>query len=877
MSQGNSGGPNLENFFMAAAGVIVGFAAVVWFTGGLAGFLFGGGWPSASVGEAPLTLVRLFAHLGNPAAAWPAPAGRQVPGAFAFYFTFVALVAFFGGGGYYLFRRVRELVTGNGRGALGQENSSWARRGSLKALHVNSAEKGRMVLGKASGQLIATEPRQSVIVMGPTQSGKTTGLAVPAILEWEGPVIATSVKNDLSRDTMSWRERQGEVWVYDPTESTSLPASTWSPLDGARDWQGAKRIASWLVGASQGGDGKSGLNDAQFWYTAAGKLLAPHLFAAAANGYTMADVVRWIDTQEDFELRALLQAAGVPEAIVAAEASWNREERARSSIYTTAEVVIEAYSDPTVLDSARTSDIRASKFLDGGNHTLYVCAPGHEQDRLRPVFSTILKQFITAAYEKSLANGGVPMDPPLLIVLDEAANIAPLKDLDAIASTAAGHGIQLMTVWQDLAQINARYGDRAQTVVNNHRAKVVLSGISDTSTLDYVSRLIGSEDVRQLSKTRDGQGSQSTTESRADKNLAPSDVLRRIRQNEGVLIYGALLPSRLLLRPWYKIKELKQKAEATPIGSRVRASAVNGSNSNNANSGSNDGGGNSGAGMDAAYREILGDGFEDDTLNTPFPGGASGANAAGANTSGARRWDPTAKPSYDPYAPPAARMGDLPADPYAQPANGLGAYTFDPDNDPFADLFADLPALPEDVDGLYGPGAAQDVRAASPFDEPTSFNTDVAPRAASQRYGASSPPPMTSPPMTPPPLNSSGNAAPPPPPPPPRSRSQSRSQSRRAPAARNDAPGARAWGALGKKTPFPPPGDDSSPAGQSGEDAPTSGNSDAGSDVAGSSDTETFKPNTADLFGLSGSGDLENLDSLDRLDESDSESEDSER
>jgi type IV secretion system protein VirD4 len=386
-------------------------------------------------------------------------------------------------------------------------------------------------------------------VLGPTQSGKTTGLAVPSILEWEGPCIATSVKNDLAQDTLGWRERQGSVWVYDPTATTGLEMSTWSPLDGAREWSGAKKIASWLTSASKSG-GK-GLSDGDFWYSAAGKLLAPHLFAAAANGYTMADVVRWIDTQEEFEVRSLLQATGVEEAITAAEASWQREDRAKSSIYTTAEVVIEAYSEPTILESAKTSEIRTSKFFDGGHHTLYVCAPSHEQDRLRPVFSTLLKQFIRAAYDF-----GKRLDPPLLIVLDEAANIAPLDDLDSIASTCSGLGIQLLTVWQDLSQINARYGDRANTVVNNHRAKIVLSGISDPTTLDYVSRLVGSEEIRSESSTIDGSGSKSRTISTQDKNLAPSDVVRRIKQNEGLLVYGALLPARLKLRPWYKSKRL---------------------------------------------------------------------------------------------------------------------------------------------------------------------------------------------------------------------------------------------------------------------------------------------------------------------------------
>lgn len=543
------GDKGLENLALGALGVIVGIGMVFWFTGVVAARIRGGTTVSGP-GAVPQIIAGVVSDPMNPGNGWPS-AQDQIPGAFTYWFVFIILVGAGAVAGYYIYKLFKEGFDGGSKkGGLGGKQTQWAKKGDIRSLVVRGPEPGRLILGTVNGTLVATEQRHSVIVLGPTQSGKTTGLAVPSILEWSGPVIATSVKNDLAQDTLGWRERQGSVWVYDPTATTGLEASTWSPLDGAREWSGAKKIAKWLTDASKSG-GKGGLSDGDFWYAAAGKLLAPHLFAAAANGYTMSDVVRWIDTQEEFEVRSLLQATGVEEAITAAEASWQREDRAKSSIYTTAEVVIEAYSEPTVLNSARTSEIRTSRFFDGGHHTLYVCAPSHEQDRLRPVFSTLLKQFIRAAYDF-----GKRLDPPLLIVLDEAANIAPLDDLDSIASTCSGLGIQLLTVWQDLSQINARYGDRANTVVNNHRAKIVLSGISDPSTLDYVSRLVGSEEVRSESSTIDGSGSKSKTISTQDKNLAPSDVVRRIKPNEGLLVYGALLPARLKLRPWYKSKRL---------------------------------------------------------------------------------------------------------------------------------------------------------------------------------------------------------------------------------------------------------------------------------------------------------------------------------
>jgi type IV secretory pathway TraG/TraD family ATPase VirD4 len=139
---------------------------------------------------------------------------------------------------------------------------------------------------------------------------------------------------------------------------------------------------------------------------------------------------------------------------------------------------------------------------------------------------------------------------PALFVIDEAANIAPLPDLAQLASTARGVGIQLVTIWQDFAQLQARYGTFAPTVINNHRAKVVLSGVSDTPTLDYLSRLIGEEAVTETSETRDNDGSvHSRTQSTRYRPLAAPAALRQTDIGTGVLVYGNLHPAQLTLRP----------------------------------------------------------------------------------------------------------------------------------------------------------------------------------------------------------------------------------------------------------------------------------------------------------------------------------------
>jgi type IV secretion system protein VirD4 len=435
----------------------------------------------------------------------------------------------------------------------------WAGRGDLRSLVVRAPVAGRLTVGVACRRLVAAEAGHSLLVVGPTQSFKTTGLAVPALLEWQGPVVAASVKGDLVHDTVGWRRGRGKVWVYDPTASTGLETARWSPLAAAETWPGARRTADSLVEAGRTSPGS--LTDGDFWYATAAKLLAPLLLAAAVSGRTMADVVGWVDDQQTDEVVDALEAAGQHEALRALRASWGRDERQRSAVYTTTETVIEVFADPAVAASAvpGTNDVDPVGLLEADN-TLYLCAPAHEQRRLRPLFSGLVTRVVDAAYDRA-ARRGRPLDPPLLVILDEAANIAPLADLDVLASTAAGHGIQLVTVWQDLAQLQARYGPKAGTVVNNHRAKLFLAGIADPATLEHASTLIGEAEMQTASTTVDGsRKATSTTRAATYRRLAPPDSLRRIDPGSGVLISGHLPPVRLALRPWYRNPELRRRS-----------------------------------------------------------------------------------------------------------------------------------------------------------------------------------------------------------------------------------------------------------------------------------------------------------------------------
>ena len=575
-----------------AASLLAVAPGVVFVTGGMLALASTGRIREAQLHNGPALLVSVALHAGSPRRGWPPPVRSLLPGSSWVDLGLAAAALGLTAAGASASRRrgygkERAFALGRGgksalqarapgplrssgalpgvlaRGLGSSSTPGWARARELRALLVPRSPGDRIVIGRLGspgrerGRLVAAERGQSLLVVGPTQCGKTSGLAIPAILEWDGPVLATSVKGDLLRETHEWRRRLGEVWCFDPTRSLGVAGESWSPLAAASTFAGARRVASALCSVARSDGG--GLEDAGFWYSHAEKLLAPLLFAASSAGCSMGDVVRWLDTEEVGEVMLALELAGDPVALRAARACLLREERQRASVYATTETVVAAFADPEVMAATAASEIDPAALVSGSSATLYCCAPARAQERLAPVFTALVREVLDAAFDRATRTGR-PLDPPLLVVLDEAANVAPLSDLDRIAATAAGHGVQLVTVWQDLAQVEARYGRRWATVANNHRAKLVCSGISDPLTLDHLSGLIGEEARGETSRSVGQDGHWTRTDSVAWRPMASPAWLRRLPIGACVLVYGNLPPARLALRPHYSSGDLASRA-----------------------------------------------------------------------------------------------------------------------------------------------------------------------------------------------------------------------------------------------------------------------------------------------------------------------------
>jgi type IV secretion system protein VirD4 len=498
-----------------------------------------GEWPHLSLGEGIGGTIRVIADgaWSDPASAYPAAVAKRMPGARLWWATGGAFLVAIAAVVVVLVTRVeplaaREVLGRRPYDLRGAHPRPWARPRDVRV----GRRTGGFAVGSLDGRRVFTDEEAHVAVVAPTRAGKTTRCVIPWLLDHRGPAIVTSTKRDVLEATAGARGRIGRVWVYDPLRDDS---ASWTPVEGCENWSYSLRQAQWLADATQQGDSEI----ASYWRGEAAKLLAPLLHAAALDGRGISEVLAWVDRQEVREPATVLAAAGAGAAGQQLRAVAALDPRNKGTTYMSAGSVLSAYRFPEVLDSAHPG-LTAAAFLDGAPHTLYIVAAERHQRLLAPLIVGLLSSLVHSAMD--LAG---PDDKPsrrLRLLLDEAANIAPIHDLPRILAQAGGHGIRVATMWQSLSQVRERYGEGANSVLENSTAKLFLGPVTDEATRSYVGGLLGDY-----------------ADERRPKSTAAA--LQQLGRDRALLVEGDRLPAVVTLRAWWRDRRLRRRGEVAPI------------------------------------------------------------------------------------------------------------------------------------------------------------------------------------------------------------------------------------------------------------------------------------------------------------------------
>ncbi|GHH29443.1 hypothetical protein Srubr_38320 [Streptomyces rubradiris] len=413
----------------------------------------------------------------------------------------------------------------------------------------------------------------AVAIMAP-RSGKTTSLAIPSILNAPGPVLLTSNKaaGDAYTATLDARATVGRVWSMDPQQIAHAAREMWwNPLADAKTLDGAGRLAGHFlaasVDASQQGD---------FWSKAGSNILSQLFLAAALDDRPITDVMQWLAFPADRTPLDILRDHQFTAVAAQLKGTVEGPPETRDGIYETARQYAAALLNSEiaawVTPQKDVPEFRPSEFVTSTD-TLYLLSKdgGGGASALIAACADSVMRAATAQAERA----GGRLDPPMLAILDEAANVCKISDLPDLYSHLGSRGIIPITILQSYRQGQKVWGDAGMDAMwSAATVKVIGSGIDDPDFADKLSRLIGDHDVATTS-TSTSESGKSTSVSMRQERILPADAIRALPKGTALLFATGMRAAMLDLRPWYAEPGAGELAAASARASKaITARAV---------------------------------------------------------------------------------------------------------------------------------------------------------------------------------------------------------------------------------------------------------------------------------------------------------------
>lgn len=425
-------------------------------------------------------------------------------------------------------------------------------RPSLKDADRIAASDTGILLGNLQGT--RTEIRMgyedvAVAIMAP-RSGKTTSLAIPSILAAPGAVLLTSNKaaGDAYTTCFDARCKVGRVWSMDPQQIAHAPRTMWwNPLSDAKSLEGANRLAGHFLAASV-----EGSQQGDFWSKAGSNILAQLLLAAALDNRPITDVMQWLAFPADRRPLDILRDHGFTSVAAQLKGTVEGPPETRDGIYETARqyasALLSADIAAWVTPQKDVPEFRPAEFV-ASTDTLFLLSKdgGGGASALIAACADSVMRAATARAERT----GGRLDPPMLAILDEAANVCKISDLPDLYSHLGSRGIIPITILQSYRQGQKTWGDAGMDAMwSAATIKVIGSGIDDPDFADKLSRLIGDHDVETKS-TSISESGKSTSISMRQERILPADRIRALPKGTALLFATGLRAAMLDLRPWY--------------------------------------------------------------------------------------------------------------------------------------------------------------------------------------------------------------------------------------------------------------------------------------------------------------------------------------
>ncbi|WP_228984158.1 type IV secretory system conjugative DNA transfer family protein [Streptomyces sp. DH12] len=496
-------------------GLLVGLLAlllvstlVVWTATGLAGLLAHGSWPTGvTFGRTPLALRSLVTDPRGMAAAWPGTPADQLPGHGVFWGLLIgelmvfAVLAVFAVGTVARWRAVRAAARAGRRPGTGPEATTPvpqyetpppaapqpaqatpapapAPAPAPTAQAVPAPQETPAPTPPAPAPTPATPPPPATTAFPAPRAPAPRVLygdratrrpsALQAVGDAVGPALVVTSDPALWAETKDARAKLGPVLLYDPGHLCDTPARLhWSPTDGCEDTGTAADRATALLAPVR----PRARLDAAVADTAE-TLLRCWLHAAAVDGRPFRQVHRWAQNNGSahepvrilrIHPKATNSHAGLLESALTAHPERRDAARALTLRALSALTTVHVRESCT---PNRTDSLTLESFIAEGG-SLYVVGEPVEDPRTAPgampLLTALTAHVVEHGRRMAARSSDGRLDPPMTLVLDDVAAVAPLPQLPALLATGHDQGLPTLVLLRSREQARARWTEPLPT------------------------------------------------------------------------------------------------------------------------------------------------------------------------------------------------------------------------------------------------------------------------------------------------------------------------------------------------------------------------------------------------------------------------------
>jgi hypothetical protein len=490
-----------DGLLIGILGFLLGMTLLVWTATGLAALFTHGSWPDGiTFTRTPLAMRHLIGRPHDITGAWPDTPHTQLSGYGLFWGLFIGqlmvliVLAVFAMGTVARWRAVRAarragkpgaivrpgLSTPPGTTATAAAPSGAAPTGTAAWATPTTPADGTTAPATTAAALPPpqhdvpaprTEPSPTATTELSGESGWATILVAPregrratatqAVLDAEGPALVVTSNPAIWQDTKDTRAKLGPALLYDPTHLCDTPARLhWSPTAGCEDKQtAAQRAAALLAPVRPTSRLDQAVSDT------AETLLRSYLHAAAIDGRTVRHLHRWSQGNQIQDAVRTLRtnpkaapgAAGELEAALTAHPE--RRDMAQE-LTTRALSVLSTVNVREACTPNRNDALALDSFVHEAG-TLYVVGESIEDPRANPGAMPLLTALAASVVERGRRmaerSSSGRLDPPLTLVLDDVAAVAPLPQLPELLATGADRGMPTLALLRSREQARSRW------------------------------------------------------------------------------------------------------------------------------------------------------------------------------------------------------------------------------------------------------------------------------------------------------------------------------------------------------------------------------------------------------------------------------------